>query len=106
MKYIITENQMRILQLEYLDFLFKDIYKVKSKDLPNSIIWKKDNEVVLIRTPNRFWVSYWIWDNISNMLCLEYDETEELIKNWAEEYLELEGIKPKRTEYIDDWNNP
>lgn len=106
MKYIMTENQMMKAQFTYLDYIFDGIYKVKSKDLPNSIIWKKDNKMVLIRTPNRFWVSSLIWDNISNMLCLKYEETEELIKNWAEQYLELEGIKPKRTEYIDDWNNP
>jgi len=98
-------------QFAYLDYIFDGIYKVKSKDLPNSIIWKKDNKMVLIlvksgRTPNRLWVFSSIWDNISNMLYLKYEETEELIKNWSEQYLELEGIKPERTDYIDDWNNP
>jgi len=40
MKYIITENQMRILQFEYLDFLFKDIYEVEPKKHSNSRYWK------------------------------------------------------------------
>jgi len=108
MKYIITENQMRILQFEYLDFLFKDIYEVEPKKYSNSRYWKKDDEVVLeLGESGAFWVSLSIWDNISDMFSLEPRETQQLMKEWAEQRLELEGITPvmQWIQYYIGWEN-
>ena len=108
MKYIITENQMRILQFEYLDFLFKDIYEVEPKKYSNSRYWKKDDEVVLeLGESGGFWVSLSIWNNISNMFALEPRETQQLMKEWAEQRLELEGITPvmQWIQYYTGWEN-
>jgi len=54
-----------------------------------------------------FWVSLSIWDNISDMFSLEYRETQQLMKEWAEQRLELEGITPvmQWIQYYIGWEN-
>jgi hypothetical protein len=95
MKYIITENQMRILQFEYLDFLFKDIYEVKSAKYKHSKFWKKNDEVILeLEKSGDLWVLRSIWSDISNVFSLNYYETQQLIKDWMEQRLGLVGVTP------------
>ena len=97
MKILITENQMRGLEFKYLDYLFEDMYEVESKKYPDSRFWKKDDNVILeLRNSGNLWVIYPIWEDVSNMFSLNYDETEQLIKDWMEEHLELVGITPRR----------
>ena len=38
---------MRKLHFKFLDYLFEDIYEVKSKEYPDSRFWKKNDNVVL-----------------------------------------------------------
>jgi hypothetical protein len=107
MKIIITENQKRKLQFNYLDYLFKDMYEVESKKYPNyTRSWKKNGEIILEFTVESgyLWVLELIWSDISNMFSLDYDETKQLIKDWAEQHLELEGITPESV-YGFFWDN-
>ena len=105
MKILITENQLRKVQFKFLNYLFEDIYEVESKEHPSLRFWKKDDEVVLeLRKSGRLWTSYSIWDDISNMFSLDSNETEQLIKDWAEQHLGLEGIIPGRdTSGFNSW---
>ena len=100
MKYIITENQMKNMQIEYLNYLFRGMHKVETKHYPDYIAaWEKDGEIILELGETdlegtRLWISYKLWDNISDMFSLGYNKTEQLIKDWAEQYFEIEGIMP------------
>jgi hypothetical protein len=99
MKILITENQMKKVQFKYLDYLFEDMYDVESKNY-YSRYWKKDDEVVLgLKKSGNLWVLETIWDNISNMFSLDYDETQQLIKEWMEQRLKLEGVIPRKSMY-------
>ena len=95
MKYIITENSLRRVQFKFLDYLFEGMYEVESKNYPDSRFWKKDDRVVLeLYEFGDLWISHSIWDDISNMFSLDYDETQQLIKKWMEQNLGLEGYVP------------
>jgi len=86
---------MQRAQFKYLNYLFEDIYEISSKKYPNSRFWKKDGEVIMeLEKSGNLWVLYSIWDDISNMFLLDYDETQQLIKEWVEEHLKLGGITP------------
>jgi len=95
MKILITENQMRKVQFKYLDYLFEGMYEVESKKFRGSRFWKKGDKVILeLGKSGRLWVLHSIWRNISNMFSLDYNETKQLIKDWVEQHLELEGVIP------------
>ena len=86
---------MRKVQFKYLDYLFEGMYEVESKKFRGSRFWMKNGEVVLeLAKSGRLWVLHSIWSDISDMLSLDYDETKQLIKNWAEQHLELEEVIP------------
>ena len=98
MKILITENQLRKVQFKFLNYLFEDIYEVESKKYPDSRFWKKDGKVVLeLEKSGRLWVLDSIWNDVEDMLSLNYDETQQLIKDWMEQHLGLEGITPTRS---------
>ena len=93
MKYIITENQMMKSQFAYLDYVFKDMYKVKLKEYPNSEVWAKDGELILeLDKYGQLWVELQIWNHICDMFSIEYPEINELMKEWGDENLDLDGI--------------
>jgi hypothetical protein len=95
MKFLITENQFKSANFKYLDYLFEGMYEIESKKYPDSRFWKKDDNVVLeLRNSGYLLVLYSIWENISNMFSLEYDETQQLIKDWVKKRLKLEIITP------------
>jgi hypothetical protein len=108
MKYIITDKQIKRVEFKYLDYLFEDMNEASSKKYPNSRFWKIDDKVVLeLRISGNLWVLYSIWSDISNMFLLDYDETQQLIKEWVEEHLKLGGITPQKV-YIETqpwWKN-
>ena len=96
MKILITENQLRKVQFKFLDYLFEDMCEVKSKKYPDFRFWKKNDKLVIeLGIAGRLWVLHTIWEDISNMLSLDEYETKQLIKDWAEQHLKLEGITPK-----------
>jgi hypothetical protein len=96
MKILITENQMRKVQFKFLDYLFEDMYEVESKKYPDVRYFIKDNKEILLELENsgRLYVSNRIWKDIKNMFSLDSYEVQQLIKEWVEQHLELEGIIP------------
>lgn len=102
MKILITESKLRKVQFKYLDFLFDGMYEVEQKKYPESRFWKKDDNVVLdLEESGDMWVYFKIWDNFSGLFSLDYDETQQVMKEWLEENLNLEGITPQ--EFIFRW---
>jgi hypothetical protein len=94
-KNIKMKNRLRNGQFKYLDYLFENTCVIRYIEYPNSTFLKKDNKVVMeLRDYGALWVKPTIWNNISDMFSLDYDETQQLIKDWAEQHLELEGITP------------
>jgi hypothetical protein len=95
MKYIITESQYNNTIDKFITYIFEPHEEKKTKKHPESIFWIKDGEVIAeIKKPKYFYVNYKIWDNISSMLSLEYDETKHVIKTWLEEHYKLRGLTP------------
>ena len=95
---------MRRVMFKFLDYLFEGMYEVESKKNPNERFWKKNGEVVLKLSPiyqRDLLVSNSIWDEISDMLSLNYNQIQQFIKDWVEQHLELSGITPYRIEYIE-----
>ena len=91
MKYIITESKLRRPQFKYLDYLFEDMYK--SKEYTNSEVWAKDGEIILqLEKSGWLWVERQIWNHIRDMFSIEYPEIKELMKEWGDENLVLDGI--------------
>jgi hypothetical protein len=96
MKYIITEEQIKRAEFKYLDYLFEDIYEVSLKNYPDSRLWVKDGKVIMdLEKSGRLWVSYSIWNDISEFFGLKYKETQQLIKDWLKKHLKLEDVKPQ-----------
>jgi hypothetical protein len=104
MKIIITENQLRKVQFKYLDYLFEGIYEVESKKYPDSRFWKKDGKVVLeLEIYGELYVSRPIWNDISNMISLDFDKTQQLIREWVEQRLGLEEVTPFHSKFSDTY---
>jgi len=82
-------------EFTYLDYLFKEVYVVKSKYYPDSTFFKKDDKVILeLEKSGTLWVLYSFWSNISDMFSFDYNETQQLIKEWVEKELKLEQVTP------------
>ena len=95
MKYIITESQYNNSIDKFITYLFEPHEEKRTKKIPNSIFWVKEGAVISeIKNSEYFFVSHKFWDNISNMLSLEYDETQQVIKDWLEEHYKLGGVTP------------
>ena len=78
-------------QFTYLDYVFKDMYK--SEEYTNSKVWVKDGEMILqLEKSGRLWIERQIWNHIRDMFSIEYPEINELIKEWGDENLDLDGI--------------
>ena len=108
MKYIITENQYNNTIDKFITYIFEPHEEKRTKKFPDSIFWVKDGEVIAeIEKPKYFWVEPKIWRNIMNILSLEYDETQHVIKTWLEEHYKLRGLTPQRNpiEGAQSWKN-
>ena len=89
------KNKLRKVQFKFLDYVFENMCSVKSKYYPDSTFFKKGDKVILeLEKSGTLWVLYSVWSNISNMLSYEYNETQQLIKEWMEEQLKKEVIAP------------
>ena len=95
MKYIITESQYNKVIDKFITYQLEPHEEKTSKKYPNSIFWVNDGEIIAeIKKSRYFWVDYRIWRTISKMFSLEYDETQEVIKEWLEEHYELGSLTP------------
>ena len=95
MKYIITESQYNNSIDKFITYLFEPHEEKRTEEHPKSVFWVKDGEVIVeIQKSGYFWVSPQIWNNITLMFSLEYDETQQVIKDWLEEHYKLGGLTP------------
>ena len=96
MKIIITESQLIGIHWKYLKFLLGDLTEVHSEKHPHSRFWKNDKYGVVLelRKSGELLVHYEIWTNFSEFFSLQYEETQQVIKNILEEHLKLGGITP------------
>ena len=89
------KDRLRKVQFKYLDYLFENMYGIKSKVYPDSVFFKKDDRVILeLEKSGTLWVLHSIWSSIDNMFYYGYNETQKLIKEWIEQQLKREEITP------------
>ena len=78
-----------------MTYLLEPHEEIRTKKFPDSIFWVKDGEVIAeIIKSKYFYVSHQIWRNITNILSLEYSETQQFITDWLEEHYKLGGLTP------------
>ena len=95
MKYIITESQYNKAIDKFITYQLEPHEEKTSKEHPDSIFWVKDGEVIVkIDKSKNFWVKIDIWEIISSMFSLGYNETQEVIKEWLEEHYDLGLLIP------------
>ena len=97
MKIIITESQYNKAIDKFITYKLEPHEKKKSSDYPDLIFWVKDGEVIAEQNKKTgfFWFHYQIWNTISRMFSLEYNETQQVIKHWLEEHYKLGGLTPE-----------
>ena len=114
MKYIIKESQYNNAIDKFITHQLEPHKEKRTKKHPESIFWVKDGEVIAeIKKSEYFWVNRQIWKNINFMFSLEYDETQQVIKEWLEEHYGLGGLTPypnpfttsTRWKNITNWEN-
>jgi hypothetical protein len=90
------KDRLRKVQFKYLDYLFENTYGVKSKFYPDSTFFKKDDKVILeLEKSGTLWVLYSVWGSISDTFSLQYEETQQLIKEWMECQLKSGVVVPE-----------
>ena len=95
MKYVIKESQYGNIINKFISHQFEPHKEKRTREYPGSIFWVKDGEVIVeIEKSEYFWVSPQIWRTIISMFSLEYDETQQVIKEWLEEHYKLGGLTP------------
>lgn len=90
-------DKLRKHQFKFLNYLFEDMYPVKSKYYPDSTFFKKDDKVTLeLEKSGTLWVLYSVWTDIADMFSLDYNETQQLIKAWMEQQIKRKGVVPHK----------
>ena len=89
------KNRLRKVQFKYLDYVFENMCSIKSKHYPDSTFFKKNDKVILeLEKSGTLWVLYSVWSNISDTFSFEYEETQQLIKEWMEEQIKSREVTP------------
>ena len=103
MKYIITESQYGNTIDNFITNQLEPHKEKRTKKHSESIFWVKNGEVIAeILNSKYFWVNDQIWKNINVMFSLEYDETQQVIKEWLEEHYGLGGLTPAWINFSDE----
>ena len=92
MKYIITESQLDRAALKYLNIEYGDLTPYETDEYPNHIFFMKDDEVIFDYNKKNGWVyisNEKIWSLLESFFGLEYEEIQDLLKQWAEEHYKL-----------------
>ena len=102
LKVIITESQLSGIYWKYLKFLLGDLTEVHSEKYPDSRFWKNDEYGVVLelRKSGILYVHYNIWNSFSDFFSLQYDETQQIMKDVLEEHLKLVGITPRPCSFL------
>jgi hypothetical protein len=99
MKVIITESQYNRAIDHFISYILEPHEERTSKNNLESIIWTKGGDFIgEIENSEYFWLLDEIWDKISEMFDLDYDETQIAIKMWLEEHYNLGILTPS---YLD-----
>ena len=99
MKYIITESQHSRAIGKFITYQMEP-HEVKiSEEYPDSRFWVKDGQIIaeVNKKRGRFYLYDEIWDTISRMFSLDYDETQQVMRNWLEEHYKLGSLTPTLT---------
>ena len=95
MKVIITESQYNRVIDHFISYHLEPHEERTSDDYPDFIFWVKGGEVIAeIEKSKYFWIRRMIWNRISEMFGLDYDETQSVIKVWLEQHYNLGGLTP------------
>ena len=96
MKVIITESQYSKAIDQFISYLLEPHEEKTYDRYPDAIYWVKGGEVIVeIENSAYFWLRYTIWNRISQMFGLDYDETQSVIKVWLEEHYNLGVLTPE-----------
>ena len=89
------KDRLRKVQFKFLDYLFENMLSIKSKQYPDSTFFKKNDKVILeLEKSGTLWVLYSVWSDISDTFSFEYEETQQLIKEWVEAQLKQGVVAP------------
>ena len=92
MRYIITEGQLDRAVIKWLNQEYGDLEPFEIEKHPDYIYFMKDGEVVFDYNKKNGYVgvSYdKIWSFLENFFGLEYEEIQDLTKEWVEEHYKL-----------------
>lgn len=92
----------------FITYQFEPHQEKILKRYSDFIFWVKDDEAIAeIENSKYFWTASEIWDTISVMFSLNYDETKLAIKRWLEEHYELGGLNPLPHQLLhkERWSN-
>jgi hypothetical protein len=92
MKYIITESQKDRAIIKWLNSEYGDLTPIETEKHPNYIFFIKDGEVVFDYNKKIGYVTISydkIWSILESFLELEYDEIQDLTKEWVVEHFKL-----------------
>lgn len=95
MKYIITESQYNNIIDEFITSQFEPHEEKPYEWNPDVLVWTKNGKMVA-RIDYYFLVLYDIWDSISLMFSLDYDETQEVIHKWLKKHHDIQRLTPER----------
>ena len=93
MKYIITESQLDRAVLKYLNSEYGDLEPYETDRWPEYIFFMKDGELIFDynKESGVVYISYdKIWSFLKSFFGLEYEEIQDLTKEWVEEHYKLE----------------
>lgn len=95
MKIIITESQYSKSINYYITHCLEP-HEIKTNErYPDSVFWIKDGKVIVqIEKSKYFWLQSKIWNNISNMFNLDYDDIQSHLSMWLEEHYGLGKLIP------------
>jgi hypothetical protein len=92
MKLIITENKRNQIVIKWLNSEYGDLTPFETGKYPDYIFFKKDGEVVFDYNKKNGFVfisNEKIWSFLESFFGLEYEEIQDLTKEWVEEHLKL-----------------
>jgi hypothetical protein len=92
MKYIITENQLDRTIIKLLNLEYGDSTPFETEEYPDYIFFMKDGEIIFdyYKKNGIVYISYdKIWSFLENFFGLEYEEIQDLTKEWVEEHYKL-----------------
>ena len=92
MKYIITESQINRAVIRWLNSEYGDLTPFETEKYPDYIFFMKDDKFFFDYNKKDGYVSISydnIWSCLENFFGLEYEEIQDLTKEWVEEHYKL-----------------